>query len=87
MPLIPESALIEISNLKVRVAELEDQVKREGKMITAQIGLRDSLRNRLLDLENTVSAIADPDDYEAGGEKTAETCRRLASECMARNDL
>ena len=45
------------------------------------------LKMLVLDLSNTVNAIADPDDYEAGGEKTAETCRRLAAECIERNNL
>lgn len=48
---------------------------------------RDALAALVLDLSNTVNAIADPDDYEAGGEKTAETCRRLAAECIERNNL
>ena len=40
-----------------------------------------------LDMENTINAISDPDDYEIGGEKTVETCRRLATECGERNHL
>jgi|WetSurSiteA1Bulk_404760.scaffolds.fasta_scaffold261683_2 hypothetical protein len=45
------------------------------------------LESKNLDLENTILALADPDDYETGGEKTAETCRRLAAECIERNGL
>lgn len=38
-----------------------------------------------IDAQNTLAAIADPDDYEnPGQEKTAELCRQLAAACMAR---
>ena len=41
----------------------------------------------LLDIQNTIIAIADPTDYETGGEKTVETCRQIAFECIERNHL
>lgn len=45
-------------------------------------------REDRLDMENTLAAIADPDDYEMPGrEKTAELCRQLAAACMARLNL
>ena len=45
------------------------------------------LKMLVLDLSNTVNAVADPDDFESGGEKTAETCRRIAADCAERNHL
>ena len=42
---------------------------------------------RIIDLENTVNAIADPWDYETGLEKTAESCRAIATDCVARLNL
>ncbi len=47
----------------------------------------ESYRAKILDMENTINAIADPDDYETGVEKTAETCRRIAAECVVRFNL
>ena len=56
----------------------------EIESLTARVG---DLEILVIDLSNTINAIADPDDYETGKEKTAETCRRLAAECVALNDL
>lgn len=66
------------------VEECSACLQSERDFQQARIVILDAL---LLDLSNTLTAIADPDDYEAGGEKTAETCRRLAAECVALNDL
>ena len=45
------------------------------------------LNDRIIDLENTVNAIADPWDYETGLEKTAESCRAIATDCVSRLNL
>lgn len=46
------------------------------------------LEDAIHDMENTLGAIADPDDYEKPHtEKTVELCRKLAADCMARLNL
>lgn len=64
-----------------------DIVRADGKRIGTMTCTEANEFCDLLDLQNTIGAIADPTDYETGGEKTVETCQRLASECMARNNL
>lgn len=66
--------------LEDRVAELE----RENSVLR---GEHDMNFERYLDLSNTLNAIADPDDYETCGVKTADLCQRLASDCIVRNHL
>jgi hypothetical protein len=38
-------------------------------------------------MENTLNAIADPDDYETGGLKSLAFVQALAAACIFRNNL